>query len=289
MSMHKTSSARRELMMSICELTLPETSFAEDIQLARETGYSGLSIDERKLGAGKDSELLTIFQESELRAAVCCTSVTSILSFGPEGPWPLPPEPADRIEVICAGIRRLAPFRPDTVFCATGAAGTLDRKEARKIVVEGLRRINETAGEVGVTLSLEPITARPGALGSLVTTMGETLELLADVGGPEIQVLADVWHLFDTPNFLSDLRKHAGRVSAIHACDYRVPRSPADRLMPGDGQSDVVAIFTAAEDGGFTGWYDLEVFSDELQQLPPREFMSRGAEAIRRCWNASQV
>jgi sugar phosphate isomerase/epimerase len=156
------------------------------------------------------------------------------------------------------------------------------------MVIEGLRKIKKTADRVGVTLSIEPITARPGALGSLITTMGETFDLLADAGEPDIQLIVDVWHLFDTPGFLDDLRRHAGRVSAIHACDYRRPRSNADRLMPGDGESDVVAIFRAAREGGFAGWYDLEVFSDELSRLQPREFMRRGAQAIRRCWDASR-
>jgi len=265
-----------------------DTSFAVDVELAAELGYQGLSIDERKLSTGRDAEQLAMFRASGLRAAACCASVTSILSFGPDGPWPVPADPKARVDAICAGIERLAPFHPGTVFCATGDPGQMSRSDARTIVIAGLQKIKKTADHFGVTLSIEPLTARPGALGSLITTMADTFELLADAGEPDIKLIVDIWHLFDTRGFLDDLRRHAGRVSAIHVCDYRKPRSAADRLMPGDGESGVVAIFRAAEEGGFAGWYDLEVFSDELSQLEPREFMRRGAEATRRCLEASR-
>jgi sugar phosphate isomerase/epimerase len=191
-----------------------------------------------------------------------------------------------RIAAICAGIRRLAPFKPSTVFCATGSRGDRSDREARAIVLEGLKRICATAEEVGVVLSLEPMTRESGVMidGPIVATIEEALGVFADVGSSGSGLVVDVWHLWDSPGFLEQLTQHAGRITALQTNDYREPRSARDRAMPGDGISDVPRIFGALERGGFRGWYDLEVFSDELWQLPPREFMRRGAEAMRDCW-----
>ena len=49
----------------------------------------------------------------------------------------------------------------------------------------------------------------------------------------------------------------------MHINDYRSPtRGFADRLLPGDGVADVAAILRALDRAGWTGYYDLEVFSD---------------------------
>jgi sugar phosphate isomerase/epimerase len=36
-----------------------------------------------------------------------------------------------------------------------------------------------------------------------------------------------------------------------------------DRVLPGDGTIDIAAMVRALEKGGFSGWWDLEVFSDD--------------------------
>ena len=269
--------------LSICQLCLPQTTFSEDLRLAAEVGYAGVSIDEGKLGPGHDAAKLDEFARSGLLAAVCCPAVWSIL---PLTNFREPREPAARIAAICAGIKRLAPFAPTTVFCATGSRGDRSDREARGIVIEGLKRICAVADEVGVLLSLEPMTRESGVMidGPIVATIEEALGLFADAGSERSGLVVDVWHLWDSPRFLESLTKHAGRITALQANDYREPRSARDRSMPGDGTSDVPRIFGALERGGFRGWYDLEVFSDELWQLPPREFMSRGAKAMRDCW-----
>jgi sugar phosphate isomerase/epimerase len=269
--------------VSVCQLCLPKTTFAEDVDLASVIGYDGISIDERKMSGSSDADLLALFRESGLRAAACCARVWSIL---PLTNFRDPLEPSERVDAICAGIRRLAPFRPTTVFCATGSRGSWSHTEARAIVVDGLRRITSVAADLGVTVSLEPMTresARP-IVGPIVASVEETLELFHDVGDDSMRMVVDVWHMHDSPGLLASLRRHARRVSALQCCDWRQPRGPRDRALPGEGSADVPAIMGALDAGGFDGWLDLEVFSDELWELPAEEFMRRGADAIARTW-----
>ncbi|HEV8654176.1 MAG TPA: sugar phosphate isomerase/epimerase [Candidatus Limnocylindria bacterium] len=269
--------------MSVCQLCLPKTSFEEDVRIARAIGYDGISIDERKMTGASDAALLELFQASGLRAAACCAKVWSIL---PLTNFRDPLEPRERIDAICGGLRRLAAFQPTTVFCATGSRGQRTDAEARAIVVEGLRRIAAVAADVGVVVSLEPMT-RESAVpidGPIVSSIDEALALFDDVGDATMRLVVDVWHLHDSPGILQSLERNARRVDALQCCDWREPRGPRDRAMPGEGTAGVAGMMAALESGGFGGWLDLEVFSDELWQLSPEDFMRRGADAIRRSW-----
>ncbi len=50
-----------------------------------------------------------------------------------------------------------------------------------------------------------------------------------------------------------------------------------DRVLPGEGVLPLREMIDRLEAGGYTGYYSLEMFSDELYQLPV-------GEAARRCY-----
>lgn len=273
---------------SVNQLCLPATTFAEDVTLARRAGYAGLGISTGKLAAGRDEEDAALFRQSGLAAAVCCNAVWSIL---PTGNFTAPADPKDRIADICAGIERLARFRPASVFCALGVPDADPAEAAWPVVDDGLRRIHDAALAAGTTLSVEPMVREGGRVIArpLATSVEETIDLFGRLGFDDMSVVVDIWHLHDSDRFLESLRAFAGRVSAVQMCDYHPPRVWRDRLMPGDGAGHVREALAALDEGGFTGWLDLEVFSDELWELPPAEFMARGLTAIQDCWRARKA
>jgi len=272
--------------ISVNQLCLPRTTFAEDVRLAAELGYTGISIDVAKLGSGPDSDAaaLEAFQRSGLKAAVCCNGNWSML---PIPNFPAPADARERIEDICAGALRLAPFQPDSFFVVLGQPGELTIDEAWRTIDDGLQKIHDVVAETGATLSIEVMTREGGRLidQPMVASIVETLELLDRLGLDDVQIVADIWHLFDSPQFLDDLRRNAGRISALQMCDYHRPRRWRDRLMPGRGSGHVREALAALEEGGFTGWLDLEVFSDDLWKESPREFMALGLSSINQCWD----
>jgi sugar phosphate isomerase/epimerase len=280
---------------SVGVYTTPKLTFAEDLAVYSEAGADGIGIDAGlKLRDRRDD--LARFHESGLEATFCFPANPSILPGQHLGGSD---DPAMRVQQLCEGIRQLAAFEPVCCTCLTGPQGGYQPKEAREIIVTGLKRVAQVAGDLGLILAIEPMHSSISADWSFLTTIPETVELLDEVDEPNTGLLFDVWHLWDTPDLLTHTRKHASRFVGVHVNDRREPtRSWCDRLLPGDGIADLHGIFRALADGGFDGWFELEIFSDDgtygddfpdsLWKLDPLELVRSGREKFLRAWDTSQ-
>ena len=279
---------------AVSTLTAP---FEADLHAYREAGVDGIGIWELKLPAGEDERSLELVRESGLEVTSCVPHVPSILPLALiDGPV----EPRERIEAICASIRRLAPFEPRSVVCLTGPAGMRPEPEARRIVVDGLRRIGREAKANGIRVGLEPFEREGSEDWALATSIPEAVALIEAAGEPALGLTFDVWHLWNGETLHDDIREHADLFVAVQVNDRREPtRGWADRVLPGEGVAGVPAILASLEAAGWTGPYDLEIFSDNgafgsaypdsLWDLPAAELARRGRNAFLECWQARPV
>ena len=277
--------------------TTPQVSFAGALAAYREAGADAIGIvDGPQLAA--DPDALAHFRDSGLRAGFCIPSTTSILprpqlraSYGGGD------DPETRINEICDSIRRLAIFEPLFCICVPGPLGEYSADEARAIAVDGYKRVARAAAGVGVTVALEPLHSSISEAFSFVHTLPMAIELLDAIDEPNTGVLFDVWHLADTPDVLTHIRRHARRFLGVHVNDRRDPtRSWSDRVLPGDGIIDFPAILGALADAHYDGWYELEVLSDDgrygnafpdsLWRQDPVDVVRRAREQFMAMWSA---
>lgn len=281
---------------SVGQYTTPHLSFADDLQLYPEAGAEGIGVDVGlKLGG---RTLLTpaeveAFQASGLRATFVFPGVTSVLPLGMTRTGPT--EPAKRIEAMCQGIRELAVLQPVCFVCGPGPVGDLEPDRARQLAVDGLAEVARAASEVGSTIAIEPLHRTIAEIFSFVTDLPSAISLLEDIGEPNVGVLVDVWHLWDTADFIDHIHRHVDHILGVHVDDWRDPtRSWADRVLPGDGIADVAGILSALDSAGYRGWYELEIFSDDgyvasefedsLWKLEPLELLRRGRSKFEDAW-----
>jgi sugar phosphate isomerase/epimerase len=287
----------RHPRFSVSQVSTLASTFADDVDTYAAAGLDGIGIWEMKLGDGPDVEALEALDRSGLGRAVAVPAVPSIL------PLPLlpgPAEPRERISTYRASIRRLAAFRPDGLVCLTGPAGDLQPAEARTIVVDALRELGAEAEQVGLRIALEPYQREGMEDWSIVNTISEAVELIEEVGSPVIGIQFDVWHLWNTPDLLDEIEREVHRFVGVHIGDYRSPtRGFADRVLPGDGVGEVASILRALDRAGWTGYYDLEVFSDNgawgttypdsLWDVPAAEFVARAKATFAAAWEEAAV
>lgn len=268
---------------AICELSTFPAGFEEDLDAYAAAGADGISIFEGKLVEGREAEQLEAFRRSGLEASAAVTGVPSVL---PLPKFPGPADPEQRVEAIVAGMRRLAPFEPSAFVCPTGPAGERTGDEARREVVEGMRLVGEEGQRLGIPVGLEPMSSYEQEDWTLVTTLGDAADLVDEIGAG-VGLVFDTWHLWDTPAVADEIARYGDRFVAVQVNDWRSPtRSWCDRVLPGDGIIDLAALLDAVERTGWSGFYDLEVFSDDgtfgddfedsLWRLPARELARRG-------------
>ncbi len=272
--------------------TLPQP-FDDDLTSYRAAGADGIGLWEIKFPERDDAETLARVRASGLTVTNCVGAVPSIL------PLPLLPGPDDvgeRVEAFRGWIRRVAPFEPDCLVLLTGPAGEREPAEARRLVVEALRSLGDEAERAGVRIALEPYQRIGGEDWTIVSTLAEAAALLDEAGHPALGIIADSWHLWNTP-YEQELPRVADRIVGVHVSDYREPtRGWLDRILPGDGVGDVPRFLAAIESTGWKGPYDVEIFSDDgtfgdaypdsLWTVPGTELARRAHDAFRRCWES---
>lgn len=269
---------------SISQITTVRASLADDVAAYRGAGADGIGLWEMKL-TGDDAADRRTLLDAGLAATHCVPLVPSIL------PLPLmegPLDPEERVEAICASVRRFAAFEPACVLFLTGPNGP------REVVVEGLGRIAEAGREAGVRVALEPTQREFAAFWTIVTDVEPAVGLLREARADDAGVMVDTWHLWNSPTVLDDLRRHADRVAGVHVADWRQPtRNTNDRAFPGDGVADLAAILRTLDESGYDGWYDVEIFSDvddeSLWALAPEDAARRARASFDAVWSAAHA
>ncbi len=281
-----------EPMFSMLEYVTLELPFEEELAAFRRGGAMGVGITEFTGPKGRDIDAMReALAEARMPVTLCWPEVPSVLPLeGFEGEE----DPVARTEQLCEGIRRLSALDPIGISCLTGAQGVFSKEEARRHAVDGLRRAATVAAECGVKLAIEPIHPSIASGLSLVSTVTETMDLIAETGSDNIGIVFDIWHLWDSPGLHDEIRRDWESFLIVHLCDWRDPtRSWADRALPGQGIGDVPGILGALEAAGYHGWYELEVisdngtwgdpFPDSLWELDPEALVRVGHEAFLRC------
>lgn len=266
------------MKLALSEISTVGASFQEDVRAYAAAGFDGIGIWEMKLPVD-DAANVDLIRESGLGVANCIPTVPSLLQLllpGMEGP----PDPADRIASLCASMRRLAAYEPESVLCLTGPLGELEPAEARGVVVQGLREIAAAAREAGVRFGLEPAHPSQHETVSFVNTIADSLALLEEAGLDDVGIMVDTYNLWhEQPEAVGAI---ADRVTGLHVADEPPDLSRTDRVLPGEGGTRSAGQVRALTDAGWDGYLDVEIFS-----TPDRFWGLSADEAARRAYAAA--
>ena len=265
------------MKLALSEISTVNASFEEDVAAYSAAGFDAIGIWEMKLPPDDEANL-SLLREAGLAVASCIPTVPSILPLllpGMEGP----PTLEQRVAALCASMRRLAAFEPESVLCLTGPVDDLEPARARRLVVEGLREIAAAARESGLRLGLEP--AHPGQheTVSFVNTIADALALLEEAGLDDVGVMVDTYNLWhERPEAVAAI---ADRVTGLHVADEPPDLTRTDRVLPGEGGTRSAEHVRALKAAGWEGFLDVEIFStpDRFWGLPVDEAARRAHAA----------
>ncbi|WGY00336.1 sugar phosphate isomerase/epimerase family protein [Nocardioides sp. QY071] len=275
--------------LSINQLMLDGSSFEEDLATCRRVGATGIGIVEQKLGTGRDEELAELVAEAGLQATLCTSATPSILPVRLFGG---PTDPQARTDALVASIKRFEPFGPSQFITLTGIDDARDADEQRRILIEGYKRASAAAAEVGALIGIEPIRSDLASEASVLSSLAETADLIASINTPNVGIVFDVFHHWDSETLLEDIATYASLFTIVQLGDVPHDRgSGMHRVIPGEGIIAFEQIFGALETAGYAGWYDLEMLSDPAspgagQDLPHDEIARRAKRGLESAWHA---
>lgn len=141
----------------------------------------------------------------------------------------------------------------------------VERQRAHAWMVEALRECCRTAEGAGVRLALEPLNRYET---TLVNTVQEGLDLIAEVGAPNLGLLLDTFHMnIEEPSIEGSIAACGPHILHFHLAD-------SNRHYPGAGHLDFRSIVAALERTGYSGW-----LSGEFMPLPDADTAGRRAIA----------
>ena len=253
--------------------------YEEFVALAADSGFDGADVDVGWAVARGTAALRDLFGSREL-------------AFGGWGvPFDWRAEDASKLKDGMTALDRCAAVARELGIdsCATWIMPSSDRRflDNWNFHVERLRPAARVLADHGLRLGLEfvaPYHLRRHFKHEFVFTPGQMLELAHDVG-PNVGLLVDSFHCHASATPWEEVaRLPKEKIVLVHLNDAppaaRHEIQDSTRLLPGDGVLDLRAFMNALRAAGYNGPASLEVFSDELKKLDPKD-------AARRAWSAT--
>lgn len=135
------------------------------------------------------------------------------------------------------------------------------RSTLLKRIVSSLRKLDSKVEGTGIMLTVEPLSL-PKYEGCLLTTVKETGDLLREVGGKNVKMLYDVFHVqIMTGNILASLQEYIEYIGHIHISGIPGQHEPAE------GELNLPLILKKLDEMGYRGYYGLEYYP--LKEVVP--------------------
>ena len=212
-----------------------------------------------------ESQALSIWNDSGLRADSLCVAE---LFAGP-----------DALRVM---LDRADLFQARTLVLITGGLDSARFEggihQARTYLPSMLAQAVELARAYNVQLAFEPLHPMVCGFRSIVSSLGEALDLLDAIGPADsIGLAIDTYALWWEDQLDQKLRHAGGRILNYHVSDWLPDTSDLrlDRGMPGDGQINLLEWRVLLEQAGYRGPVEIEIFSRDRWWKQTPESMLR--------------
>ena len=248
------------MKFAICNETYQDQPFATVCQHVARCGYDGIEIapftfadDPRKITEAQGAEIGRIARSAGLEIVG-----QHWLLVKPEGMHLTTPEEGVREKTVrfAKHLARLCAAMGGKVMVwgspkQRNVAPDQTYEDAFRLATDALRRIADTAGPLGVTLAMEPLSTVET---NFLTTAEETVRLIEAVNHPACRLHLDVKAMSSEEREIATIiRTCRQHLVHFHAND-------ANLRGPGFGEIDYGPIAAALEEIGYNQYVSVEVF-----------------------------
>jgi len=251
-------------------ITTKPWSVEEAIDKYAEAGVGGITVWRQWLEGRKISEVGDQLRACDLEIVSLCRGgfFPSATSQGLE----------DAIEDNRLAIREAAELGAPMIVLVCGAVPGQALDESRKQIADGIAAALPLAEDYNIRLAIEPLHPLYADDRSAINTMASANEVCDRLDHPLVGIAADVYHIWWDPDLAEQIRitGEKNRLFAYHVCDWMTPTTDLlnDRGLMGEGCIPLEEIRAMVEKAGFTGFNEVEVFSDRWWARDQDEFLT---------------
>ncbi|MCF8300171.1 MAG: sugar phosphate isomerase/epimerase [Haliscomenobacter sp.] len=176
-------------------------------------------------------------------------------------------------------IQEAAVLGAPLIVLVCGSDGRQSLETSREQIQEGIEKLLPIAIENGVKLAIEPLHPMYAGDKSAVNTLAQANNMVEAINSPQVGVAIDVYHVWWDPNLEVEIRRCGQNNSlfAFHICDWNVPTLDflTDRGLMGDGCIPIKKIRNWVEEAGFSGFNEVEIFSDKYWAMNQNEYLDK--------------
>ncbi len=223
--------------------------WAESIRTAAELGYDGVELAVRDPRAINEQAVARALRDGRLQVPAVGTG-QAFLADGLSLSHPDEGLRARAIERVEAHIEFAARLGAAVILGLIRGRVTDDRPSTEARLAASLHPLLRAAKREGVWLLIEPINRYET---DFLTTVGETLEFIEDLGAQRLGLLADTFHMnIEEVSIEASLRAAGSRLRHVHAAD-------SNRHAPGWGHLDFAAVLATLQAISYRGWLSAEI------------------------------
>lgn len=165
------------------------------------------------------------------------------------------------------------------VVLVCGAEPRQTLQDSRKQIQDGIHSLLPYAEAAGVRLAIEPLHPMYADTRSAVNTLAQANDMAEALDSPWVGVAVDVYHLWWDPTLQHEIARCGknGNLMAFHVCDWNVPTTDMlfDRGLMGEGCIPINLIRGWVEEAGFTGFNEVEIFSNKFWKEDQSVFLKK--------------
>lgn len=222
----------------------PQPSFADRVHAARAAGLDGVEFWH---WSNKDLDAIgrALAETSLPLAGILCEPISQITDPATHDGF------LDAVRASAATARHLG--APVIIAQAGNNRPGVSRSAQHGALVSVLTRSADVLAGTGVTLALEPLNDRVDHPGYYLTSTTEGLDIVDEVGRPEVRLLYDIYHSAMMGERIEEvLAGRVDRVVHVHLADT------LGRGEPGSGDMDWRRRVDWLEANGYQGFVGLE-------------------------------
>jgi sugar phosphate isomerase/epimerase len=272
---YSTLELARMAELAMNETTTFRWSFEEDVLRYAAAGISAIGVWRQKLSDCGQARAIDLLQRNRLQVAHLFWAGGFTGSDGRSY--------RESVDDAAEALRTAAELNSRILVVYSGPRAGHTYNHARRLIHGALVELAPLAAELGVTLAIEPMHPGCAAEWTFLTSLDDTLRLLAAIAHPHVKMVLDTYHLGLESGLVERIAAIVPQVALVQLGDARCPPDGEQNRCPlGEGAVPLPQIIAALKAGGYDGFYDVELIGEELESSDYPSLLEHAKEAFGR-------